>query len=117
MAAGSAHILFRLVQTDPPTIRDFLSHEALGLAPTRPLTVRQQDQWRSVSHYATVEAARLRARLSTHLGTYVARIHVPGGVSVRVEQSGRDPLHFSVWAEPADLLGWVVSVEPVEPVH
>jgi hypothetical protein len=117
MAAGPPRVLYRLVQTDPPTLQDFMSYEALGIRPRRPPTTRQRDQWRGVSHYATLAAARTRARISPHLGAYVALIHIPDGVSVRVEQAGRDPDHYTVWAEPADLLGWVVSVEPVEPLH
>lgn len=117
MTAEPPRRLYRLVQTDPPTLRDFRSYEALGVRPRRPLTARQRDQWRGVSHYATLTAARVRARLSPQLGAYVALVRVPVRATVRIEQGGRDLDHYNVWAEPADLLAWVVSVESVEPLH
>jgi hypothetical protein len=117
MAAEPPRIFYRLVGSDPPTHRDFMSYEALGIRPRRPLKARQRDQWRGVSHYATPAAARVRARLSPHLGAYVARVRIPAGAPVRIEQGGRDPDHYTVWAEPAELVGCVVSVEPVEPLH
>lgn len=55
--------------------------------------------------------------MSPHLGNYIATVRIPADVAVRVEQSGRDPDHYNVWAEPSDLLGWVAYVEPFEPLH
>lgn len=117
MVAQPPHVFYRLVQADPPTLRDFLSYEALGIRPRRSLTARQRDQWRGVSHYATLAAARARPRVSPHLGGYVALVRIPAGALARIEQAGLDPDHYNVWAEPADLLGWVVSVEPTERLH
>jgi hypothetical protein len=113
MTVAAPRLLYRLVQSDPPTIRDFMSYEALGAQPRRPLTMRQRDHWRGVSHYTTASAARARARISPHLGAYVALVRVPEGGVARVEQAGRDPDHYNVWADAADLLRWVVSAEPV----
>jgi hypothetical protein len=117
MVADPPRVFYRLVQTNPPTLRDFMSYEAVGIRPRRPLTARQREQWRGVSHYGTAAAARARARISPHLGAYIALVQVPGEATVRVEQAGRDPDHYNVWADPLDLLGWVVSVEPVGRVH
>ena len=107
---------YRLVQTDPPTVRDFLSYEALGIQPRRPLTARQRDEWQGISHYATQDAARIRARTSPHLGSFIATVRIPSQ-SARVEQRGRDVDHYTIWAEPATLLSWVVSIIPVERVQ
>jgi hypothetical protein len=114
MAADPPRAFYRLVRSNPPTLSDFMSYEALGVAPRRPLTSRQRDQWRGVSVYATQAAARLRARLSPQLGSYIAEVRIPDEAVVRIEQSGREPDHYNVWTDPAVLLGWVVSVEPVE---
>lgn len=117
MFSDVARVLYRLVQTDPPTIRDFLSYAALGVVPRRPLTPRQADQWDGVSHYASAATAQARARLSPRFGTYILELRLPRGAQARVEQIGRDPDHYTVWAEPSDLLGWVASVEPLEDVQ
>ena len=54
---------------------------------------------------------------SPWLGRFVAELRVPTGAVLRVEQTGRDPSHYTLWADAVDLLSWVVSVTPVERVH
>lgn len=117
MADAPPRVLFRLVQTDPPTLRDFTSHEALGLRPQRPLSTRGRDRWRGVSHQDSRDAALVKGNASPWLGRYIAELRVPAAAGVRIEQTGRDPSHHTLWAEPADLISWVVSVAPVEPLH
>ena len=94
-----------------------MSHEALGIPPRRPLSRREQDLWRGVSVHDSLEAACAKSSVSPWLGRYVAEIRIPPGVVVRLEQTGRDRSHYTVWADPDDLLSWVVSVGPIEPVH
>jgi hypothetical protein len=94
-----------------------MSHETLGIPPRRPLSPRERDRWRGVSHQDSRESAVRKAADSPWLGEYVAEVQVPIGATVRVEQTGRDPSHYTIWAEPSDLLSWVVSVTPAEEVH
>jgi hypothetical protein len=117
MAAESSRVLYRLVQTDPPTIRDFLSNEELGRRPRRRLSGRDRERWRGVSHYDSVAAATVTGRASPWHGPYIAAVRIPAGGPVRVEQTGRDPSHYPVWADAAVLLSWMMSVIPVEAVH
>src|SRR5438094_9206479 len=83
-------VFYRLVQTDPPSIEDFMSHEALGILPTRPLSGRAHDWWQGVSHHDSRDAAMAKGNASPWLGLYVAELHVPAAAIVRVEQTGRD---------------------------
>jgi hypothetical protein len=106
-------VLFRLIRSDQASLRDFMSHEALGIPPRRRLSRRDRDRWHGVSHQSTLESALTKASDSPWLGAYVAEVHIPHGATVRIEQTGRDPYHYTVWADPADLLSWVVSVSPV----
>jgi hypothetical protein len=99
MNADPPRTLYRLVRSNPPTLDDFMSYEALKVPPRRPLTSRQRDHWRGVSFYATQAAARLRARASPQLGSFIAEMQVPDEVQVRIEQGGRDLDHYNVWAE------------------
>jgi hypothetical protein len=107
--------LYRIVQADPSTERDFMSYEELGVPPRRPLSPRDRDRWGGVSHYLTLEAAAAAARAMPHLGRFIATVRVP--VDVRFERWGRDPNHCTLWAAAASLLRWVVSITPVERVH
>lgn len=110
-----ARVLYRIVQTDPATVRDFMSYGELGVPPRRPLSPRDRDRWHGVSHYLTFDAAQDAARVMPHLGQFIATVRVPS--DVRFERWGRDPNHCTVWAEAATLLSWVVSIAPVERVH
>jgi hypothetical protein len=110
-------VLYRLIRSNRATREDFMSHEALGAPPRRRLTRREQDRWRGVSLQSTLESALVKANDSPWLGQYLAEVHIPRGVAVRIEQTGRDLYHYTVWADPDDLLSWVVSVIPVEEVH
>lgn len=117
MVEPPARVFYRLVERVPPTPRDFMSHEALGVLPKGPLSSRARDRWRGVSVHDVRGAVMVKGNDSPWLGGYVAELRVPHGVTVRFEQTGRDPSHYTLWADPAELLSWVVSVEPVEPVH
>ena len=94
-----------------------MSHEALGIPPRRPLSRRERDLWQGVSVHDSLEAARTKGTMSPWLGRYVAEIRIPEDVVVRIEQTGRDRSHYTIWADADDLLSWVVSVTPLEPVH
>lgn len=117
MTSEPPRTLYRLVQSDPPTRRDFLSHADLDMIPRRPLTARQAEQWRGISMFGTRETAARRARLSPQLGAHVAELSIPSDSPAHVEQTGRDADHYTVWAPPEDLASWLVSVTPVEGLH
>ena len=110
--------LFRIVKQDPPRLQDFLSHAALGVQPRRPLSSRDLDRWRGVSIYSSRSAARGKATDSPWLGSYVAELSLPDNdARLRLEQTGRDREHYTIWAEPALLLSFVTIVTPVEALH
>jgi hypothetical protein len=112
MAAESPRIFYRVVETDSPTTRDFMSNEALGRQPKRPLSDRDRDRWRGVSHFDSQELAKFAAGRSPWLGKFIATVAIPPGVPIRREQTYRSA-HWTLWGEPADLLALVVSVVPV----
>jgi hypothetical protein len=117
MTAESPRAFFRLLQTDSLTRQGFMSHEALGTPPRRPLSRREQDLWRGVSVHDSFEAACAKGTVSPWLGQYVAEIRIPHDVAVRIEQTGRDRSHYTIWADPDALLSWMVSVLLIHPVH
>ena len=67
--------------------------------------------------FDTSEAAMAKHRDSPFLGDYLAELHIPAGADVRIEQTGDNRSHFTVWA-PADvLLGWVTFVSAMREVQ
>jgi len=98
---------FRIVGSYPPTESDFYSYEQLGIsvARTNARTLRLQQ---GVSFYATLERAVRQAQQYPHLGSYIAIMEIDNE-RVTVEQSGRDPAHYTIWAEPLALLDTVTA--------
>lgn len=88
-----------------------MSHARKGISLHSPET-RTLDRARGVSVFDTEEKARSHADRFPHLGRFVAHLDIPAGI--RVERTGRMAGHFTVWAEPADLLAWVVRVRAID---
>lgn len=100
-----------MVRTNPPTEADFMSAAARGRpSPGYPETARL---WDGISMYRTLAQARRRARTAPSLGSFIAEVTIPTESPARVERT-LGPGHFTVWAAPANLLGWVVSVVPAQ---
>lgn len=47
------------------------------------------------------------------LGRFIATLVIPDHTPIRIEKTGSSPSHFTLWAEPTDLLACVVSIAPV----
>ena len=100
---------FHLVRGAKPTREDFLSHQARGIPPRRADAARA-DLNRGVSLLDTLERASHLRGLFPRLGWHAAKLEIPAGV--RVEATLWEG-HYTVWADPDDLLGWVVEVVPL----
>lgn len=111
MMDSPLRILYRAVQTDPPSLLDFTSNAAQG----RPLfepTPENHRLWTGLSCWATAAQARRNARRFRRQGDYIATIAVEAGAPIQVEKS-RGPGHHTLWGPPEALLARVVSVEPL----
>lgn len=104
---------YRIVRSPSPTVDDFLSARALGLA--RPEAyIAEWD--RGVSVYDNLAYALRRAeRNRTGLGRFVATLVIPDDGSVRFAKTfGRH--HFSIYEKPETLLalvhGTVIAAGP-----
>jgi hypothetical protein len=107
----SRHLLYRVVVTAQPTVRDFMSNAALG----RPLldpTPEKRRLWSGLSFWATAAQARRSARRFRNQGDFVAIVEIGLDDQFRIEKT-RGPGHYTVWGLPHALLERVVSVEPV----
>ena len=106
-----ARRFYRNVRSDPPTVADFTSNEALGIPPRHPdpETLRL---WDGLSAWATEAQARRNARRFPAIGRYIAAVRVEDHAPIRVERT-RGPGHHTLWGEPAELLARVASVAPV----
>jgi hypothetical protein len=110
--APEPRAFYRVVESDPPTLRDFMSYEALGkpLRKPRP-TPAELASWRAVSTYITEEAARARAlenhQLGFPIGDFIARVVLLRDAPVTwgpINSKG----HCDLTGDPAALLAAVV---------
>ena len=67
--------------------------------------------------FDTPQAAIAKQRESPMLGAYLAQVDIPLDAAVRIEQTGENPSHFTVWAPADQLLGWVTSVWDLRALH
>lgn len=108
-----ARTLYRIVRTDPPTVSDFLSDDALGRgAPDESPEVRRLRAGCSV--FNTEAQARRRARAFPFLGCYIAVLSIldDPDISIKIERTPGTG-HYTIWDDREWLLGDVVAVVPV----
>ena len=103
---------YRIVLTDPPTLVDFTSFAALGRRPRR-ADPNVDRLWDGLSMYDTEVRARQKAKQLPYLGSHLARVVIPGGPAFRFQRTPVSPGHYTVWGDPASLLGCVTEVVPV----
>ncbi len=90
--------LYRLVRSDPPTLRDF--------RPPSPELAAQR-HWpellrAGLSHFLRPEQAE---RVRRHRVSRIASVDLGGGQGIYIARTGRTPGHVTVWAQPGILLG------------
>jgi hypothetical protein len=103
--------LYRVVKSDPPAVRDFLSFQALGI-PLRRQTAKGLRLWNGLSVYREREQATALATQSPHLGRFVAELRIRTD-DWRLELDNGKDGHCTIWGEPEALLTLVVSVSPI----
>jgi len=103
---------WRIVRTNPPTRRDFLSHVALGI-PIRGEDDATLRQAHGISVYATEAQARRKARAVPVLGGWLAELAIGESVAVTVERTAGGPGHHTIWGDADALLACVKRLTPV----
>jgi len=101
-------VVYRIVRSDPPTARDFLSPSALGRHFADP---RQVQLASGLSVFRTEEQARRQAR-RYDLGRFLAELHLSD--EWQVERTLRTSGHHTVFADTEVLLRAVVRVIAVD---
>ncbi len=104
---------YRIVESNPPTLRDFLSDRAKGKRSSLDPTKAHLHDGLLV--YSTLKQARRKALdLYPLLGTFVAELRIPADsaiASARTLKGSRG--HHTLVGPPEDLLACVVAVVPV----
>jgi hypothetical protein len=104
--------LYRIVRTDPSTVRDFTSKAALGLVdPDADAETRRLES--GLSMYRTLAQARRKARAFPFLGGSIATVRFPSDAPFQVERTTASAGHHTVWGDASELWACVVAVEPV----
>jgi len=86
MAEPGTRVFYRVVRTNPPSLVDFMSNEALGRRPRRAMSERDRDRWRGVSHFDSPQLASFTARASPWLGPFVATVVLRPWASIRWQE-------------------------------
>lgn len=102
-------VLYRIVKTNPPTVADFTSNQALHRGPRR-ITAEVLRLWDGISTHDSPQQSRQMAGLFPLLGSYIAELRIPAGAPVRCERTLTSEGHYTLWGEPLVLLACVVSV-------
>lgn len=101
---------------NPPSERDFWSHQRLGRAIRNP-TPKSLDQWAGVSVYAELDDAVNQSRQFPRLGQWIAAVDLTVS-DARIERTGSGlDSHHTVWAAPEVLLASVVSVRGISGIR
>lgn len=106
----AARMFYRLVVTNPPTLKDFMSYDVLGIGLVDP----DEESIRlsmGISVFRTEAQARRTARRRRFRGTFfIADIVIPPDVNVQVERTTKNPGHYTLWADADMIASWVVRV-------
>lgn len=103
--------LYRIVRSNPPTLRDMTSNKALGREPLRP-EPEVLRLWDGISVFDSASGARRQARQGPWRGQgFIATLVIPPE-GFRLEKT-RGNGHFTLWGEPHDILACVRDVEPI----
>lgn len=90
---------YRLVESNPPSARDFTSKAALGVPPPRD-DAGTRRLWSGISMYSTAAQAKRTARRRPRLGGFVATVTMPTDGSMIWERTLSTDGHHTVWGEP-----------------
>jgi hypothetical protein len=102
---------FRIVETNPPTLWDFMSMEERGkeLQFQTPLALRL---WTGLSVFEEIAQAHAQRERYPYLGDYIAELEIPTDryPEIRCERTTRTPGHWTLWGDANELLACVTMV-------
>jgi hypothetical protein len=106
--------VFRIVWTDPPQLSDFESNAVRGEV-ARFVSDEARRLMDGISVFRTMKQARRTAlKRPPWLGRgYIAHIVIPFDAEARLERTTKSAGHYTLWADPASIMTWVVDVVPV----
>jgi hypothetical protein len=121
MDEATPQTLYHLVRTNPSTDDDFLSQWAKNVRAAQageqpraePAGGDALHMWGGVSAHDDAGTSREMRQLFPKLGDFIALLQIPPDAPIRVEKTGGNPHHYTIWGAPAALRGCVQSIEPV----
>ena len=108
-----SRIVYRIVVTNPPTDADYMTYEQLGKALDRddPESVRMRSGY---SVYLQFNHARDRGRrFSWKSNCFVAEYVLSDDDDYELEQTSRNPKHYTLWCDESLLRGRERRITPV----
>jgi hypothetical protein len=105
---SGVHVCFRIVRTDPPSVKDFQSYTAMGRTPRNP-TPKALREYAGVSVYDTEEHARDNALRNPGIGQFLARLEIPNNAPIEITPvSNLWTGHHNLYGTPEAMLACVV---------
>lgn len=105
---------FRIVESDPPTLMDFVSHRVKKGEPTLGLPAELLRLWDGLSVYDSKDYALRRAKRLRRLGRFVAEVRIAEAGPVRYEKTTKDRHYYTLWGDAEEIRQRVTRVVAVE---
>lgn len=107
-------ILYRIVNSDPPSAVDFKSHAERGIRLIRPYPELVRIST-GLSMFDDLEVARIKARGKPwYSQACIAEIALFDDSGARIEKTTSHPSHYTVWCDETIFRASIVRVLPIE---
>jgi hypothetical protein len=109
--------LYRIVKTNPPSRRDFLSNQARRGDPKPELPPALRRLWDGISVHGTEAQSRRQAMETPWTGAFIAELRIPDRTVAPMHWERTIPGnegHHTLWGNPDELLLCVTRVISVE---
>lgn len=106
--------MFRIVNDNPPGESDFKTYAERGQRPFRddPVLLHLMD---GLSVMDSLDAARRKGQGKPWKSRgYIAELLLPEQSAITIEQTTKDPHHFTVWGDEEIIRNSIVRVVPIE---
>lgn len=112
--AAPVRRFYRVVATNSPTLRDFLSLKALGRHLRPSASALQRHIYDGLSVSSTIAGARYTTKRYPRTGAFIAVLDVPDDGRFVVGQTTPTLTHYTIWGDAAAVMACMTTIVPQE---
>ena len=112
--AAPVRRFYRVVTTNPPTLRDFLSLKALGRHLRPSASVLQRHIYDGLSVSSNIASAGYTAKRYPRTGAFIAILDVPDDGRFVIEQTTPTLTHYTIWGDAAAVMACMTTIVSLE---